>query len=271
MHNAAANTNLRKLSVIIPCCNEEEALPALVEKLTSALAPLRPAFSVEVIFVDDGSTDRTWEQLCNVYQALPIWTTVLARHDHNRGLGVALRTGFERSTGDVVVTVDADGTYPFSIIQSLVAAIDSGADIATASPYHRLGHVEDVSGVRLIFSRGASLLYRVVVDRHIATYTAMVRGYRANVLSKSISNESGFLSVAMTLVEAIRRGAVVTEVPATLSRRQVGRSKARLAKITSAHLRYLSHLVKLRVTSRFWIRDSEAPFSPISHEVVKNG
>jgi dolichol-phosphate mannosyltransferase len=262
---------MRLLSIIIPCCNEGEAVPGLADALDAAITPLRDVFDVEVVLVDDGSTDDTWDQLLTLQNRPTNWTTVLVQHDHNRGLGAALRSGFARATGDVIVTIDADGTYPFSIIESLVGAVDSGADVATASPYHQQGHVEDVSGLRLFFSRGASLCYRVVVDRHIATYTAMVRAYRRPILAKTMSQDDGFLNVAMTLVEARRRGAVVSEVPATLKRRQVGRSKARLLQITRAHARYLAHLMGLRATFRFWLDDQQVQSPAGRHEVVKHG
>jgi dolichol-phosphate mannosyltransferase len=109
-----------------------------------------------------------------------------------------------------------------------------------------------VAPVRLFFSRGASLCYRVLVDRHIATYTAMVRAYRAPTLHGALSDESGFLHVAKTLVEARRHGALVTETPAVLARRRVGVSKAKLARTTRAHLRYLSQIAWLRTTGHFW-------------------
>jgi dolichol-phosphate mannosyltransferase len=155
----------------------------------------------------------------------------------------------------LVATFDADGTYPFSILFPLVKAVESGADVATASPYHPYGGVEGVTAARLLFSRGASMLYRVLVDRRIYTWTAMVRVYRAEVLSESISDNSGFLHVAMTLVEARRRGAQVVDVPAVLARRQVGVSKAKVWRITKAHLNYMSSLLMLRATGRLWIAD----------------
>jgi dolichol-phosphate mannosyltransferase len=113
--------------------------------------------------------------------------------------------------------------------------------------------VAGVSRLRLLFSRGASLCYRALVDRRIATYTALVRAYRAEVLAASIADHPGFLSVAMTLVEARRRGARVTEIPAVLAQRQVGVSKAKVARITRTHLAYMWRILLLRATGRFWL------------------
>jgi dolichol-phosphate mannosyltransferase len=243
---------MQRLSILMPCCNEEEAIGLLPDRLFPVLRRLARDYEIELVMVDDGSTDETWARLEQLRRDTP-WPVVLGRHAPNRGLGAALRTGQALATGQVVVTLDTDGTYPFEIIESLVAAIAVGADVATASPYHRDGGVAGVSPVRLLFSRGASLCYRALVDRRIATYTALVRAYRAEVLAASIADHPGFLSVAMTLVEARRRGARVVEIPAVLAQRQVGVSKAKVARITRTHLAYLWHILLLRATGNFWL------------------
>jgi dolichol-phosphate mannosyltransferase len=182
-----------------------------------------------------------------------------------------LRTGVSLSSGDIIVTLDADGTYPFEIVPALVAAIERGADIATASPYHPDGGVDGVSPIRLLFSRGASLCYRVIVDRRVATYTAMVRAYRADVLRQAISANDGFLHVAMTLVEARRRGAQIVEIPAVLHQRQVGVSKAKVWRITRAHTRYMAQIIGLRLTGRFAIRAEDAGAMTNRREMASHG
>jgi dolichol-phosphate mannosyltransferase len=142
--------------------------------------------------------------------------------------------------------------------------------VATASPYHRDGGVQGVSATRLVFSRGASALYRVLVDWRVATYTAMVRAYRADVLRDAMSDNDGFLHVAMTLVEARRRGAHIVEVPAVLAQRQVGVSKAKVWRITRAHLRYMTRLVGLRAVGRFTIAPSVLD-APSGAELASHG
>ncbi|MGH9176186.1 MAG: glycosyltransferase family 2 protein, partial [Vicinamibacterales bacterium] len=165
----------------------------------------------------------------------------------------------------IIVTLDVDGTYPFEIVEVLVAQIDAGADVATASPYHPDGRVEGVSAVRLLFSRGASICYRVLVDRRVYTWTAMVRAYRAGVLRASIPEESGYLNIARTLVEARRRGARIVEAPAVLSTRTVGQSKAKVWRITRSHLRYMRGLLWLRLSGRFWIAPRAATVAVAPH------
>jgi dolichol-phosphate mannosyltransferase len=237
----------------VPCCNEEDAVRLLPATLFPVLDDLSDRYMVELVLVDDGSRDATWDRLTELAADEQRFSVVLERHPTNRGLGAALRTGVRRARGQIVATLDADGTYPFAILQPLIQAIEAGADVSTASPYHRDGGVEGVSALRLTFSRGASLLYRILVDRHVMTWTAMVRAYRADVLHAALSESSGFLHVAETLVEARRRGARITEVPAVLATRKVGTSKAKVARITRAHLRYMRGLLMLRLTGRFWI------------------
>lgn len=253
------------VSVVVPCCNEEDAIIVLQEKLFPVLDRLARSRPVELVLVDDGSRDRSWALLNKLERTSQSFQIQMIQHQTNRGLGAALQTGSSAANNDIIVTLDADGTYPFSIVELLVGQIDAGADVATASPYHPRGGVEGVSALRLAFSRGASICYRIIVDRHVHTWTAMVRAYRSDVLFSSISPETGFLHVAMTLVEARRRGASIVEVPAILSTRRVGQSKARVAQITRSHLRYMTELVWLRLTHRFWVTPRATTATATSH------
>lgn len=261
-----------RVSVVMPACNEEDAIRLLPNRLYPVLREVSASRDVELVLVDDGSSDGTWQQLreLNAASMEEPFAVVLSRHVANRGLGAALRTGVELATGDIIVTLDADGTYPFTIVEPLLTAIGAGADIVTASPYHRDGAVEGVPALRLLFSRGASTCYRVLVDRRVATYTAMVRAYRSDVLRRALSDNDGFLHVAMTLVEAQRRGAAVAELPAVLARRQVGQSKAKVLRVTRAHARYMARLAWLRATGHFWIADARSSTTG-SIEMAGNG
>src|SRR5437868_11189659 len=85
------------------------------------------------VFVDDGSTDGTADRLAAAASRDPRVTVVT--HARNRGVGAAVRTGIAAARGDVVVTYDADRTYPAADAARLVAAVAAGADVATASPF----------------------------------------------------------------------------------------------------------------------------------------
>src|SRR3989344_1357750 len=98
-----------KLSIVIPCYNEEKGVLNLKQKLDSVLHSLAEDYDVELIFVDDGSTDKTHQLLTEAFGSLGYLKII--RHAINRNLGAAMRTGFEHATGDVIATLDSDCTY----------------------------------------------------------------------------------------------------------------------------------------------------------------
>jgi dolichol-phosphate mannosyltransferase len=103
-----------RVSVVVPVYNEEETVAQVLEALASL--PLE----LEVIVVDDASTDRTWSILQALRQREPFSSYCYLRHTHNQGKGVALRTGFRHTTGDLVLVQDADLEYDPQEIPLLV-------------------------------------------------------------------------------------------------------------------------------------------------------
>jgi glycosyltransferase involved in cell wall biosynthesis len=94
-----------RISVVVPVYNEEETVAQVLESL--AQTPL----DLEVVVVDDASTDRTWEILQELRTQEPFTTYRFVRHDHNQGKGAGLRTGFGLVSGDLVTVQDADMEY----------------------------------------------------------------------------------------------------------------------------------------------------------------
>jgi dolichol-phosphate mannosyltransferase len=172
----------------------------------------------------------------------------LVPHTHNQGLGAALRTGLTAARGAWIITSDADGTYRFDEIPSLLKRCTADVDIVTASPYHPQGGVENVPGYRLVLSRSASTLYRMIVGGHIHTYTALFRAYRRSVVERVPVRYDGFLAVAQLLTEATLVGFRVAEYPTVLHVRQYGQSKAKVVRLTLQHVRYMAGLVRQRLT-----------------------
>ncbi|MFN8377208.1 MAG: glycosyltransferase family 2 protein [Anaerolineae bacterium] len=228
---------MTSLTLIIPAFNESEGVDLTAGKLRPVMDTLRQSYTLETIFVNDGSRDATEELLKKAFSDDP--TVKVLSHERNMGLGAAIRTGFQHATGDFLVTTDFDGTYDFAGITRLLdALISENADIATASPYHPQGKVEGVPESRLIFSKGASLLYRMVVTWHIYTWTALFRAYRRDVIEHVGFRSDDFLAGTELLVNALRAGFKVVEVPMVLRRRTFGQSSIRIARVTSAHLRF---------------------------------
>lgn len=233
------------LSIVIPCYNEADNIPKLTTEFLPVARKLAAQTPVEVIFVDDGSRDETWTALNAVFGNFsePNLTFRIEKHAVNQGLGAAVRTGLAASQGDVVVTTDSDGTYIFENIPQLLARLTPDVDIVTASPYHPQGGVENVPAYRLFFSQGSSMLYRILVDGRVHTYTALFRAYRRSVITHITFQSNGFLCNTELMVKAMLAGFKVAEFPAVLRSRQFGQSKAKIIRTIKEHLKFQWRIV----------------------------
>ncbi|MBX6772215.1 MAG: glycosyltransferase family 2 protein [Chloroflexi bacterium] len=233
------------LTILIPCCNEVDNVALLANELMPVVEQLRQDRTVEIIFVDDGSSDGTGDALAERFGSDPLVRIV--RHKRNRGLGAALRTGFRYARGAVIVTTDSDATYPFPLITDLLDRLEPGIDIVTASCYHPCGGIENVPSYRVFLSKGASLLYRALVDRRVHTYTCLFRAYRRTVITATPFAADGFLAVTEILVRAMWNGYRTAELPCILRSRRHGQSKAKIVRTILAHLRFQSVLLRSRI------------------------
>ena len=227
-------------SWVIPCYQEAEALDA-------GLASLHALPGEQVVFVDDGSTDGTAARLAEAARRDP--RVVVVTHPRNRGVGAAMRSGFAVTTGDVVVAYDADRTYPAADADRLVAAVEAGADVATASPFLEGGAV-DAPWFRRVLSTGAAGAYRLVLGRRakgVRTFTAGFRAYRGALVRHLVFRSDGFASTAEILGRLLLDGARLVEVPSTLTTRTEGRSKMRVLRAVRGHLGVLVRLLLRRL------------------------
>jgi dolichol-phosphate mannosyltransferase len=228
---------MTRLSIVIPAYNEADGVVQTSDKLRPVLTKLRESYDVDVIFVDDGSRDNTATLLEERFSDDP--NVRIVPHGVNKGLGAAIRTGFQNATGDLIVTTDFDGTYDFATIPDLLKLlVDNSADIVTASPYHPQGAVEGVPRYRLVFSYGASLLYRLLISWKIYCWTALFRAYRRQVIETVSFKSNDFLAGTELLVKARKAGFKVIEYPTVLRQRTYGQSSMKVAKVTRSHLRF---------------------------------
>lgn len=246
-----------KLSIIVPCYNEADNVSKLYDELLPVVEDLArhgwisaigDKQSAEIVFVDDGSRDETSSRLreCFANAAGSAVTFKFCQHETNYGLGAAIRTGFAHADGDILVTVDCDGTYRFSEIPAILSYLTPLVDIVTASPYHPDGSVVGVPADRLFLSRSSSFLYRILVDRHVYTYTCLFRVYRAEVVRNIAFESNGFLAGTEILVKAMLSGYRVAEFPAVLYRRMYGVSKAKIAQTIRSHLGFQGRILAYR-------------------------
>jgi dolichol-phosphate mannosyltransferase len=237
------------ISIVIPCYNEFDNIPKLGLEFFPVVHQLAATRSVEVIFVDDGSTDGTFSGLQQAFGAMETQNTVIRieKHPLNRGLGAAIRTGLAAAQGDVVVTTDSDGTYRFEEILPLLERLGPEVDLVTASPYHPEGGVMNVPGYRLVLSQGSSFLYRLLVSWNIHTYTALFRVYRRKVIETVPFQSNGFLAGTEILVNSLLMGYHAAEYPTILHSRVKGASKAKILQTIGAHLQFQWQILLLKL------------------------
>ena len=123
------------LSVIVPAYNEQEVLPTFHDRLTAALNSL--PYAIEIVYINDGSTDATLAILDDLYAKDDRVTIVdLSR---NFGKEIALSAGLHKAAGDAVVVIDADLQDPPEVIPQLVAEWENGYDVVYARRTQRKG------------------------------------------------------------------------------------------------------------------------------------
>jgi polysaccharide deacetylase family protein (PEP-CTERM system associated) len=233
------------VTVVVPCYNEQQSLAYLANTLRSVVAELGDRYHFSFVFVDDCSTDRTWESLHTIFGAEPHCT--LVRHDRNLGVAAAIQTGLHSATAEVVCSMDCDCTYDPHDLGRMIPLLTDDVDVVTASPYHPRGSVRNVARWRLFLSKGLSSLYRIVLHQKLYTYTSCFRIYRRQAAIGVTVERGGFFGVAEMLGRLDLAGRRIVEFPATLEARMLGRSKMKVLRTIAGHLSLLAHLAWLRL------------------------
>ena len=162
------------LSVVIPVYNEEAGLAALFARLYPALDALGVAY--EVIFVNDGSRDRSAAILREQFQRRPDVTRVVLLNG-NFGQHMAIMAGFERCRGERVVTLDADLQNPPEEIRHLLAAMDAGHDYVGGVRRDR----QD-PWLRRVLSRAMNRVRERITRIHMTDQGCMLRAYSRDIV-----------------------------------------------------------------------------------------
>lgn len=235
---------MKKISIVVPCYNEEDGIENLYRQITPVIKELRKDYETELILVNDGSTDKTLNLMRDFFKG----DANIVSYSQNRNLGGALKEGLSHINGDIIITMDSDCTYPPREIFSLLALLNEGADIVTASPYHPKGKVEKVPAYRLFLSRTVSLMYSMIVSRkRLYTYTAIFRAYNRNVIDNVKIKSNGFIGVTELLVFSLLKGFKAKEFPTTIYGRTFGQSKIKTLRVIREHIKLLLYISKLRL------------------------
>ena len=237
-----------KIWMVLPAYNEEDALPRLIDSLVEQLREENREF--EILVVNDGSEDRTWEVAEAYSGKAPIR---LYNNETNRGLAETLRTGLLEALklaakDDIIITMDADNTHPAGLVIRMVRLIREGNDVVIASRYRKGSYVRGLPLSRRFLSYGASWLCRLLFPiRGVRDYTCGYRAYRVTALSQLISrygedfiSEKGFASMVDILLRLWEQELIFTEVPLILRYDlKPGRSKMNVSRTINETLNLL--------------------------------
>lgn len=201
------------VSVIIPARNEAANLPHVFSTL--------PHWVDEIILIDGHSTDDT----VAITKALCPKARIISQS--GTGKGDAMLAGFAAATGDIIVTIDADGSTDGAEIVQFVGALVTGADFAKGSRFSGSGHSDDITGAR----RCGNRLLNMLVNRMFGTqFSDLCYGYNAfwaRHLDVLHLNCTGFEIEALMNIRAAKVGLKIHEIPSHERRRIFGTSNLR--------------------------------------------
>ena len=194
------------VSVIIPAFNEEDNIGFVLDGVHGVLKGM--GLPYEIIVVNDGSFDKTAE-IAKEHDV------VLINNGKNRGKGHALRRGFRRARGGLVVTMDADGSHRPGDIRLLLQPLLNGDDVDSVVGVRFHNHTGRSSTTRLHLL-GNKIMNAVILfltGRYISDTQSGFRAFRRQTLEGLVLRASGFEIESEILIKLLRKGCRLREVP----------------------------------------------------------
>jgi len=224
---------LTLLSVVIPAQNEGGCIAATVEHLHVELR-LR-GVPHEIVVVDDGSTDSTWDILNELAKRIPELKPVKNAGLH--GFGRAITFGFGQASGDAIVIMMADESDDCRDVVRYWETLGEGWDAVFGSRFVRGGGVIDYPRHKLLLNRMANLFLRLLFNIPCNDFTNAFKAYRRSVIEgcRPILSPHFNLTVELPL-KTVVRGYSWTTLPITWRNRRSGESKLKIKEMGSRYL-----------------------------------
>ncbi len=228
-----APRELKLLSVVLPARDEEGCICSTVEHLHLELRLHQIAH--EIIVVDDGSKDRTWQLLNDLKEHVPELRPVRNRGAH--GFGRAISYGLDRMRGDAVVIMMADESDDCRDVVRYWNILKQGYDCVFGSRFMKGGGIIDYPVVKLWLNRMANLFIRLMFRTKLNDTTNAFKAYRREVVlgCKPLIAPHFNLTVELPL-KAMVRGYSWTVIPITWRNRRTGEAKLKIKEMGSRYL-----------------------------------
>ncbi len=223
---------LQLYSVIIPARNEEESLPPTIEDIYRTFTA--EGIPHEIVVVDDGSRDRTWEVLQELKKKVP--TLVPTQNGSQNGFGRAVIWGLDHSRGDAVVIMMADASDSPNHAARYWQLLNEGFDCAFGSRFVEGGEVIDYPWVKLMVNRLANFLVRVGFNIPLNDTTNAFKAYRRTVIDGCRPYLAPHFNLTVEIpLKAIVRGYTYTITPISWQNRKYGEAKLKIKEMGSRY------------------------------------
>jgi glycosyltransferase involved in cell wall biosynthesis len=214
--NVDDSARFSKLSVIVPVYDERNTVVEIVRRMRAVDLPV----DLEIVIVDDGSTDGTRD----VLRQLADSTVRVVLHEHNKGKGAAIRTGLEKVTGDLVLIQDADLEYdPEDWPKLLNPVLRGKAQVVYGSRF--TGERRNMLFLHWVGNRFLSLVTNVLYNTTLSDMETCYKLFDRTVLEGITINASRFEFEPEITAKLLRRGIRIYEVPISYTGREFEEGK----------------------------------------------
>jgi glycosyltransferase involved in cell wall biosynthesis len=239
--------NLKKKSILIatPFFNEEPGIPNFKFTLEKIILHTKRYndYEFEYLFIDDGSTDSTFNLLNEIKNIYSKTKVKIHKHKINRGYGACLKTSIKLCNSDYLITYDSDCTYDYKLIFKLIDKININKDDIVNVSYKLAKMTNKITLFRSLLSNGSSLLYKILFKQirlqNISVLTCSFRIYNYSKIKKIKIFSNDFNSCSEILIRALILGLNISEIPGKINPRKYGFSKMNIYKNILNHLKFI--------------------------------